>query len=110
MCVCVCACVRACVRARARVRVCVVVVAVVVVFVLLVFVVVLTPLPTPLSRAHYCVVCSFPALHFGVTTMSSASRIEHHEAHSFAFWSRKKCMVIALIFVTGCFYLCGVNI
>ena len=41
-----------------------------------------------------------------------ASRTEHQEALSFAYWShwsQKKCTGTAIIFLTDSFYLCGVT-
>ena len=66
------------------------------------------PLSYQLSR-FLSVVRSFPALYFDITNMSLTSRTEYQEALSFADRSRKKCLWIAIIFVTNCFYLCGWN-
>ena len=55
------------------------------------------------------ITCFITTLHLDVTKMSSASRTEHQEALGFAYRSRKKFMWIAVIFVTDCFYLCGMN-
>ena len=52
----------------------------------------------------------FPALHFDITKVSLESRTEHQEAVSFACRSQKKYLQLAVLFVTGSFYLCGVNI
>ena len=57
------------------------------------------------SRAHYRVVRSFPALHFDVTQMSVASRIERQQALSSAYRSWKKCIWIASIFVTDLVFM-----
>ena len=54
------------------------------------------------SRADYRVVRYFPALRFDVTKVSLPSRIEHQKL-SFGYRSRKRCMYIAVIFVTDCF-------
>ena len=55
------------------------------------------PSLTLISSAHYCVVCSFPALHSDVTKMSLASQIEHQEAFTlnFVHRPREKCKCIA---------------
>ena len=47
-------------------------------------------------------------LHFGIIKVSLVSQTEHQEALSFVYSSQKKCMWIAIIFVTND-NLCGVN-
>ena len=69
------------------------------------------PSLTLVSPAYSSVVCSFRAVRFQAIRMSLVSGIEHQEeqALSFACRSQKKCVWIAIIFVAGCFYLCGAN-
>ena len=63
---------------------------------------------TPISLTHYCIVRSLPMLHFDLAKMSLASQVRHQESCSFAYRLWKKCLWIAIIFVTDC-YLLGVS-
>ena len=62
-----------------------------------------------LSWADCHFVRSFPALHFDVTKVSGVTDRTPEARLSFAYRSRKKCMWIAIIVVTACFYLSGVK-
>ena len=64
---------------------------------------------TPISLTPYCIVRSFPMLRFDLTKMSLASQVGRQESRSFAYRSWKKCLWIAIIFVTDCSYLLGVS-